>query len=180
MRARIAVFLHSGPISAVGVFTITSAGTNPFNKAQVGDRIRTVEKGIDDFEKYLTTRGRKRKGSGLGAAKSRGRQSAAQGANAEKRMQEKDQAGKKAKDDLQEAMDDLNGPTNRLRRKFDPSANYLETKVQMEQVPRQRAPGEPGGGQKRGRRPRPQRLWTALRASINDLARCYNLTPVGT
>ena len=24
-----------------------------------------------------------------------------------------------------------------------------------------------------------QRLWTALRASINDLARAYNLTPVG-
>ena len=23
-----------------------------------------------------------------------------------------------------------------------------------------------------------QRLWTALRASINDLARCYNLTPM--
>jgi hypothetical protein len=23
------------------------------------------------------------------------------------------------------------------------------------------------------------RLWTALRASINDLARCYNITPMG-
>jgi len=24
-----------------------------------------------------------------------------------------------------------------------------------------------------------ERLWTALRASINDLARCYNITPMG-
>ena len=31
-------------------------------------------------------------------------------------------------------MDDLNRSTNRLRRKFDETANYLETKVQMEQV----------------------------------------------
>jgi hypothetical protein len=31
-------------------------------------------------------------------------------------------------------MDDLNRSTNRLRRKFDPTSNYLETKVQMEQV----------------------------------------------
>jgi hypothetical protein len=25
----------------------------------------------------------------------------------------------------------------------------------------------------------PERLWTALRASINDLARCYGLAPMG-
>jgi hypothetical protein len=31
-------------------------------------------------------------------------------------------------------MDDLNRSTNRLRRKFDPTSNYLETQVQMEQV----------------------------------------------
>ena len=31
-------------------------------------------------------------------------------------------------------MDDLNRTTNRLPRKFDATANYLETKVQMEQV----------------------------------------------
>ena len=31
-------------------------------------------------------------------------------------------------------MDDLNRTTNRLRRKFDATSNYLETKAQMEQV----------------------------------------------
>jgi hypothetical protein len=41
---------------------------------------------------------------------------------------------KDTKDDLENAMDDLNRTTNRLRRKFDPTSNYLETKVQMEQV----------------------------------------------
>ena len=40
----------------------------------------------------------------------------------------------KTKDDLQNAMEDLDRTTNRLRRKFDATANYLETKVQMEQV----------------------------------------------
>ena len=74
-------------------------------------------------------------------------------------------------------MDDLNRTTNRLRRKFDATANYLETKAQMEQV------------MDSGRRvnqvvtksksdSQAQRLWKTLRASINDLARCYNITPM--
>ena len=33
------------------------AETTPFNKAQVADRIRKVENGVDDFDKYLRTRG---------------------------------------------------------------------------------------------------------------------------
>ena len=74
-------------------------------------------------------------------------------------------------------MDDLIRTTNRLRRKFDETANYLETKVQMERSPT--APGALirwwGKGSNDGQA---QRLWTALRASMNDLARCYNLTPM--
>jgi hypothetical protein len=77
-----------------------------------------------------------------------------------------------------ESMDDLNRTTNRLRRKFDATANYLETKVQMEQVmdSARRVNQVVGKGSNDGQA---QRLWTALRASINDLARCYNLTPMG-
>ena len=41
---------------------------------------------------------------------------------------------RQTKDDLEDAMDDLNRTTNRLRRKFDPTSNYLETKAQMDQV----------------------------------------------
>jgi len=31
--------------------------TNPFTKAQVADRIRKVEEGVDQFQKYLENRG---------------------------------------------------------------------------------------------------------------------------
>jgi len=36
---------------------MTSAQTNPFTKAQVADRIRKVEDGVDEFQKYLNNRG---------------------------------------------------------------------------------------------------------------------------
>lgn len=51
----------------------------------------------------------------------------------------------------------------------DATANYLETKVQMEQVmdSARRVNQAAGKGDSQAKR-----LWTALRASINDLARC--------
>ena len=73
-------------------------------------------------------------------------------------------------------MDDLNQSTNRLRRKFDSTSNYLETKVQMEQVMDSAREVNQVVG-KGGNDGRAQSLWKALRASINDLARAYNLTP---
>ena len=133
MRLRIRTILCCTAIfSAVSFFTITFAETNPLSKAQVADRIRKVENGVDDFEKYLTTRGENAKDQ-AGSAKSSGAAKRGQGANSANKDARKDQAGQ-SKDDLQNAMDDLNRTTNRLRRKFDETANYLETKVQMEQV----------------------------------------------
>jgi uncharacterized phage infection (PIP) family protein YhgE len=185
MRLRIRTLLCCTAIfSAVSFFTITFAETTPFNKAQVGDRIRKVENGVDDFEKYLTSRGENAKdqaGSAKSGAKSGGETKRGQGANSANKDARKDQAkdqGKQSKDDLQNAMDDLNRTTNRLRRKFDATANYLETKVQMEQVmdSARRVNQVVGKGSNDGQA---QRLWTALRASINDLARCYNITPMG-
>ena len=133
MRLRIQTLICCTAIfSAVSFFTIAFAETNPFNKAQVGDRIRKVENGVDDFEKYLTSRGENAKNK-AGSAKSSGATRRGQGADSANKGARKDQA-KQAKDDLQNAMDDLNRTTNRLRRKFDATANYLETKVQMEQV----------------------------------------------
>jgi hypothetical protein len=76
-------------------------------------------------------------------------------------------------------MDDLNRSTNRLRRKFDPASNYLETKVQMEQV-MDSARRVNQVMTKGNYGTQAQRYWAALRANINDLARCYNLTPMGT
>ncbi len=36
---------------------VAYAQTSPFNKVQVADRIRKVEDGVDEFSKYLETRG---------------------------------------------------------------------------------------------------------------------------
>ena len=176
MRLRIRTILCCTAIfSAVSFFTIAFAETNPLSKPQVADRIQKVENGVDDFEKYLTTRGENAKGQ-AGSAKSSGATKRGQGADSANKDARKDQAGQ-SKDDLQNAMDDLNRTTNRLRRKFDETANYLETKVQMEQVmdSARRVNQVVGKG---GNDSQAQRLWTALRASINDLARCYNLTPM--
>lgn len=157
--------------------TITSAQTNPFTKGQVADRIRKVEDGVDEFRKYLNNRGDDAKDradsaqdSGASSRRQRG-----DSTNAQNRRNQANQT----KDDLEDAMDDLNRSTNRLRRKFDPTSNYLETKVQMEQVMdsarrvnKVMTKGNYGT--------QAQRYWAALRANINDLARCYNLTPMGT
>jgi hypothetical protein len=161
--------------SAVSFFTITFAETTPFNKAQVADRIRKVENGVDDFEKYLSTRGENASNKAA-SAKSGGESRRGQGANAANKGAAKEQA-KGTKDDLQNAMDDLNRTTNRLRRKFDATANYLETKVQMEQV--MDSARRVNQVVAKGKDSQAGRLWTALRASINDLARCYNITPMG-
>ena len=86
---------------------------------------------------------------------------------------------KQTKNDLEDAMDDLDRSTNRLRRKFDPTSNYLETKAQMEQVmdSARRVNQVMTKGNYGTQAPR---YSAALRTNINDLARCYNLTPMGT
>ena len=159
-------------VFAVGFFTLTFAETTPFNKVQVGDRIRKVENGVDDFEKYLTTRGENAKDKAE-SAKGSGETKRRKGANPADKGAGKDQA-KETKDELKDAMDNLNRTTNRLRRKFDATANYLETKVQVEQVlDSARSVNKVVVKGKSGTQA--ERLWTALRASINDLARCYDL-----
>jgi hypothetical protein len=163
-------------LAVVSFSTVPQAQTNPFSKAQVGDRIRKVEDGVDQFENYLDNRGQEAKN----------RTDSAQSSGATTRRQRSDSANtdartnqaKQTKDDLENAMDDLNRTTNRLRRKFDPTSNYLETKAQMEQVMdsarrvnQVMTKGNYGS--------QAEKYWAALRANINDLARCYNLTPMG-
>jgi ABC-type transporter Mla subunit MlaD len=164
-------------LAIVSLFNAAHAQTNPFSKAQVGDRIRKVEDGTDEFRKYLENRGEDAK-SRADSAKSSGATRRRQGSNSANTDARANQANQ-TKDDLENAMDDLNRTTNRLRRKFDPTSNYLETKVQMEQVMdsarrvnQVMTKGNYGS--------QPEKFWAALRANINDLARCYNLTPMGT
>ena len=164
-------------LSAFGLRTITPAQTNPFTKAQVADRIRKVEDGVDEFQKYLNNRGDEAKSRADSAQNSDGtsRRQRTDSTNTQTRRNQ----AKQTKDDLEDAMDDLNRSTNRLRRKFDPTSNYLETKVQMEQV-MDSARRVNQVMTKGNYGTQAQRYWAALRANINDLARCYNLTPMGT
>ncbi len=162
-------------LAVVSLSTVAQAQTNPFTKAQVGDRIRKVEDGVDQFQNYLENRGQDAKN----------RADSAQSSGTTTRRQRSDSANdartnqaKQTKDDLENAMDDLNRTTNRLRRKFDPTSNYLETKAQMEKVMdsarrvnQVMTKGNYGS--------QAEKYWAALRANINDLARCYNLTPMG-
>ena len=175
-RTMPAVICATAILSAVIFPTMTFAQTNPFTKAQVGDRIRKVEDGVDEFQKYLENRGEDANNRAA-SAQSSGATSRRRGADSANTDARRNQA-KQTKDDLEDAMDDLNRSTNRLRRKFDPTSNYLETKVQMEQVMDSArrvnqvlVKGNYGT--------QAQRYWAALRANINDLARCYNLTPMG-
>ena len=154
---------------------MTSAQTS-FTKAQVADRIRKVEDGVDEFEKYLNNRGDDAQNRAA-SAQSSGTTTRRQNADSANTQRRRDQANQ-TKDDLDDAMDDLNRSTNRLRRKFDPTSNYLETKVQMEQV-MDNARRVNQVMTKGNYGTQAARYWAALRTNINDLARCYNLPPLG-
>ena len=169
------VFCYAAFVAAASLSTTAHPQTNPFTKAQVADRIRKVEDGVDQFQKYLENRGEDAKN----------RAQSAQSSGATTRRQRSDSGNteargnqtKQTKDDLENAMDDLNHTTNRLRRKFDPTSNYLETKAQMEQVmDSARRVNQIITKGKYGTQA--ERYWAALRTNINDLARCYNLAPM--
>ena len=136
-------------------------------KARVADLIRKVENGTDEFRDYLKRRGENAQ-SAQGQAKrsKRGTASESQKATAEAR-----------KDDLDDALGDLNRSTNRLRRKFDATDNWMETKVEVDRILDDArkinqvvARGSYGA--------EAARLWGVLRTGINDLARAYGLPPM--
>jgi hypothetical protein len=165
--------------TAVLLFSVglADAQVGAFTKAQVADRIRKVEDGVDEFRKYLENRGEDARSRAQSAqsttSTSRRRARSSDTTNAAARQ---DQA-KRTKDELDDALGDLNRSTNRLRRKFDPSSKYMETRAQMEavmddgrRVNQVMVRGKYGS--------QAERYWAALRASINDLARCYGVTPM--
>jgi hypothetical protein len=167
MKTRIPV----GAILACLVVSGLAFAQVVFTKAQVADRIRKVEDGVDEFRKWAENRAEQGKTSAEGAkasGRTRGR-TATEG--------QKDVAREK-KDELEDALSDLNRSTNRLRRKFDPTDKWMETRPQVEKVLED--------GRKinqvmvRGKYgTQAERYWGVLRTAINDLARCYNLTPLG-
>ena len=149
----------------------TLAGGQPVPKAHVANLIVKVENGVDEFRKYLERRGdNAHEAAATSKAQGkRGRRTATEGQKAKAE-------GKK--DELDDALGDLNRSTNRLRRKFDATDTWMETKAQVERVVDDGrrinqvvARGTYGA--------EPARLWAALRKGINDLARVYGVAPLG-
>ena len=147
-----------------------------YTKAYVADRIRKVEDGVDEFRKWAEKRGEDAT-SRAQSAQNSGKTSRRAGTNTASAQARRDQA-KNTTDELNDALGDINRSTNRLRRKFDATDTWMETKVQVERVVED------------GRRinqvmvrgnygTQAERYWGVLRTAINDLARTYGVAPLG-
>jgi len=157
-------------VACLGVGAIAAAQA-VFTKVQVADRIRKVEDGVDEFRKWADNRaehGQSTAQDAKASGRSRGRTA----------TEPQKAAAKDKKDDLDNALGDLNRSTNRLRRKFDPTDKWLETRPQVETVlDDARKINQVMVRGKYGTQA--ERYWGVLRTAVNDLARCYNLTPLG-
>src|SRR5688572_29595367 len=91
----------------------TLAAQVVFTKVQVADRIRKVEDGVDEFRKWAENRADQGKNaqSAKAPARTRGRTP----------TEAQKEVARETKDELEGALGDLNGSTNRLRRRFDPN-----------------------------------------------------------
>lgn len=166
-RTLIAALSLAGILVVVGSVLAQPA----FTKAQVGDRIRKVEDGVDEFRKWAEKRGEDAKKTGE-AAKSSGRTGRKSGATEAQKNRAND-----AKDELDDALGDLNRSTNRLRRKFDPLDTWMETRPEVERVLDDgRTINQVMVRGKYGTQA--ERYWAALRENMNELARVYGLSPM--
>ena len=140
------------------------------SKAQVGNLIAKVEDGVDDFRDYLKDRGEKTKDTASRAK--------AQGTTTRRKATDSQKAIATAKkDELDDALGDLNKSTNRLRRRFDKTDTWMETKNQVEKVVDDgRKINEVIARGSYGTEA--ARLWAVLRGGINELARAYGIVPL--
>jgi len=151
----------------------TTSFAQPLPKARVADLIKKVEDGVDKFRDYL---GKREEKAGDKSATTQGTRTR-RGGSAAGTDARKDQTAK-TKDELDDALGDLNRSTNRLRRKFDATDKWMETKGDVESVVEDGrkinqyvAKGNYGS--------EVARLWATLRTGINDLARAYGVAPLG-
>jgi hypothetical protein len=149
--------------------TGTAASAQLMAKPQVANLIKNVENGVDEFRDYLDKRGENASDAASAAASS-GRQTRKASSSQKSKATAK-------KDALDDALGDLNKSTNRLRRKFDATDKWMETKGQVQSVlddARKINPALARGSYG----PEAARLWGVLRAGINDLARAYGVPPL--
>jgi len=162
-------------LTVIAALMMGAALSQVMPKAQVANLISKVENGVDDFRDYLKRRGDNAQENASTAAanqQNRGRR-----ANKGTATESKTGNAQARKDELDDALGDLNQSTNRLRRKFDATDKWIETKVQVEgvlddarKVNQAVARGNYGS--------QAARLWATLRTGINDLARAYGLQPL--
>lgn len=160
--------------AVVFVSAATACMGQPLPKAAVAEKIRMVENGVDEFRDYLERRGDNAR-SAASTAQQSGRTSRRRNTGNTEARQATAQQGK---DELDDALGDLDRSTNRLRRKFDATDTWIETKPQVERIVDDGrrinqvvARGNYGS--------EVARLWAALRNQINDLARAYGVAPLG-
>ena len=111
----------AGVILACLAVSGLAAAQAVFSKAQVGDRIRKVEDGVDEFRKWAENRAENGQSTAQ-AAKASGRTRGRTATEGQKEV------AREKKDELDDALGDLNRSTNRLRRKFDPLDKWMETR----------------------------------------------------
>lgn len=167
-RIRNSVFVLG---TAFAALTAGTAVAQLMTKPQVANLIVKVENGVDEFRDYLERRGDNARDAAQTAPAEgrRGRRG--------KATESQKAAATERKDDLDDALGDLNRSTNRLRRKFDATDTWMETKAQVERVMDDAreinqvvARGNYGA--------EAARLWAVLRNGINDLARAYGIQPM--
>jgi hypothetical protein len=156
----------------LGVIGLTGSPVSAqlMTKPQVANLIKNVENGVDEFRNYLEKRGENASDAASAAASS-GRRSRQATSNQKAKATTK-------KDALDDALGDLNKSTNRLRRQFDATDTWMETKGRVENVlddARKINPALARGSYG----PEAARLWAVLRTGLNDLARAYGLPPLG-
>jgi hypothetical protein len=169
-RSLVKIKVWLAAMALVSLPTVSFAQALP--KPRVADLIRKVEDGVDAFRDYLERRGETARDKPSTAKGTRSRSGSTASTEARK-----DQATR-TKDELDDALEELNRSTNRLRRKFDATDKWMETKVEVERVVddgrkinQQVTRGSYGT--------EVARLWATLRAGINDLARAYGIAPLG-
>lgn len=157
-------------LGSIGAFA-RPASAQLMTKPQVANLIKNVENGVDEFRNYLEKRGENARET-ASAAQASGRRKR-QGAATESQKA----TASNSKDELDDALGDLNRSTNRLRRRFDPTDKWMETKGEVERVVDDArkinqvvARGNYGADA--------ARLWAALRTGINNLARAYGVPPM--
>jgi hypothetical protein len=146
-----------------------AASAQLMTKPQLANLIKNVENGVDEFRDYLDKRG-ENAGDAASSAASSGRRTRSASSSQKSKATAK-------KDALDDALGDLNKSTNRLRRKFDATDTWMETKGQVQSVlddARKINPALARGSYG----PEAARLWAVLRAGINDLARAYGVPPL--